>query len=186
MTDVQTFVLLLKTLPRDWRAVLDRRLQPLGLSQAKWQPLLYLYRENAPRTQTEIADYLDIESPTLVRQLDRLAADGWIERKSCPGDRRARHVVLTARAKKVCAEIDALAMEARKQLLGDITAAELRQCLDVLQRVHATAARLLALPLAASEPPKAALTKSAKAGEKTPARVSAKPASKTASKSLRI
>jgi MarR family transcriptional regulator for hemolysin len=163
MKDVQTFVLLLKTLPRDWRAVLDRRLQPLGLSQAKWQPLLYLYRENAARTQTEIADYLDIESPTLVRQLDRLAADGWIERKSCPGDRRARHIVLTPQAKKVCAEIDALAMECRMQMLGDITAEELAQCLEILQRIHGTATRLLAAPIHVNEPTKAAGNPASKA-----------------------
>lgn len=143
MNDTQAFVLLLKTLPRDWRAVLDRRLQPLGMSQAKWQTLLFLYRADGPRTQTEIAEYLDIESPTLVRQLDRLAADGWIERKSCPGDRRARHIVLTPRARKVCAQIDAVAMEARGQLLADISPTELKACLDILRRVQATTARLL-------------------------------------------
>jgi len=76
MSDTQDFLFLLKTLPRDWRRVLDRRLAPLGLSQAKWQPLLYLSRADGPTTQTALANYLDIESPTLVRLLDRLADDG--------------------------------------------------------------------------------------------------------------
>ncbi|GAC1627232.1 MAG: MarR family transcriptional regulator [Nevskia sp.] len=147
MSDVQDFVHLLKALPRDWRAVLDRRLQPLGLSQAKWQLLLYLHREGCPRTQTEVADHLDIESPTVVRQLDRLAADGWIERKSCPGDRRARHIVLTPRAKRVCAKIETVVAEVRGHLLAGISPTELATCLKILRRVHATAAQLLDAPV---------------------------------------
>ncbi len=143
MADIQDFVLLLKTLPRDWRAVLDRRLAPLGLSQAKWQPLLYLSRAEGPPTQAEIARYLDIESPTLVRQLDRLEDDGWIDRKSCPGDRRARHIHLTPRARKVCAEIESVVGEVRKQLLCHVSSAELRQCVDTLRRMQATTEALL-------------------------------------------
>jgi len=147
MSEVQNFIRLLKTVPRDWRAAVDRRLQPLGLSQAKWQSLLFLYRSEGPCTQTEIAEFLDIESPTLVRQLDRLASDGWIERKSCPGDRRARHIVLTTRAKKVCAEIEAVVSEVRQQLLANVSKAELMQCIAILQKVQDTTVRLLATPL---------------------------------------
>ena len=158
MTDIQDFVHLLKTLPRDWRAVIDRRLQPLGLSQAKWQLLLFLHREGGPRTQTEIAQFLDIESPTLVRQLDRLATDGWIERKSCPGDRRARHIVLTARARKTAAEIEAVVGEVRQQLLAGISKAELAQCLITLRRVQQTTAHMLesadSTPVEAAATPK--------------------------------
>lgn len=153
MTDIQDFVHLLKTLPRDWRAVIDRRLQPLGLSQAKWQLLLYLHRDGGPRTQTEIAQFLDIESPTLVRQLDRLAADGWIERKSCPGDRRARHIVLTPRARKTAAEIETVVGEVRQQLLAGISKAELAQCLATLRRVKQTTTQMLEAASAAAVEP---------------------------------
>ena len=75
MNDVQEFVLLMRTVPRDWRAAIDRRLAPLGLSQAKWQPLLYLLRAEEPPTQADIARFLEVESPTVVRLLDRLEAD---------------------------------------------------------------------------------------------------------------
>ena len=142
MNDVQEFVLLLRTVPRDWRAVLDRRLAPLGLSQAKWQPLLYLLRADEPPTQAEIARYLEVESPTLVRLLDRLEADGWIKRKHCPGDRRARRIHLTERAKSVCDEIERAVIEVRRQLLGSVSDAEMAQCIDVLRRVSAAAAAL--------------------------------------------
>lgn len=149
MNDVQEFVLLMRTVPRDWRAVLDRRLAPLGLSQAKWQPLLYLLRADEPPTQADIARYLDVESPTVVRMLDRLEADGWIKRKHCPGDRRARRIHLTERAKSVCDEIESAVIEVRRQLLGSVSEVEMAQCIDVLRRVSAAAAELTASDSAA-------------------------------------
>lgn len=154
--DIQEFVLLLRTVPRDWRAVLDRRLAPLGLSQAKWQPLLYLLRADGPPTQADIARYLDVESPTVVRMLDRLEADGWIVRKHCSGDRRARRIHLTERAKAVCDEIENTVIDVRRQLLGSVTPAEMARCIDVLRRISAAAAELAAsdeaAPTSRSEP----------------------------------
>jgi len=143
MPESQDFAFVLKTLPRNWRAVIDRRLAPLGLSQAKWQLLLFVFRAKKPATQTEIAAYLDVESPTIVRLLDRLADDGWIKREACPGDRRARHICLTPRAREVCAEIETVVADVRRQLLVDVSADELRQCMDVLRRVQRRTETLL-------------------------------------------
>ena len=169
MSDTQDFLFLLKTLPRDWRRVLDRRLAPLGLSQAKWQPLLYLSRADGPTTQTALANYLDIESPTLVRLLDRLADDGWIERHACPGDRRARHVCLTPRARAVCAEIEAIATEVRAQLLADVSAEELRFCVGILRRLQSRTEALLHPDDGLSSPADAAPAAAAPARKKRPA-----------------
>lgn len=41
-------------------------------------------------TQTELAALLRIEPPTLVRILDRMERDSWIERCSAPNDRRKK------------------------------------------------------------------------------------------------
>ncbi len=142
MNDVQEFVLLMRTVPRDWRAAIDRRLAPLGLSQAKWQPLLYLLRAEEPPTQADIARFLEVESPTVVRLLDRLEADGWIRRKNCPGDRRARRIHLTDRARALGHDIEGAVMDVRSQLLGSVTPDEMARCIDVLRRISACAAAL--------------------------------------------
>lgn len=142
MNDVQEFVLLMRTVPRDWRAAIDRRLAPLGLSQAKWQPLLYLLRAEEPPTQADIARFLEVESPTVVRLLDRLEADGWIRRKTCPGDRRARRIHLTDRARVLGHDIEGAVMDVRSQLLGSVTPDEMARCIDVLRRISACAAEL--------------------------------------------
>lgn len=164
MHDVSSFLLLLKSLPRDWRAVIDRRLAPLGLSQAKWQPLLYLLRTESPPTQAEIARHLDIESPTLVRLLDRLENDGWIERKACPGDRRARRIHLTAHASRQSAAIQDIVSGIRQQLVKGVRKSELAQCTAVLRKVQKNTADLLEALAANPEPAGSGRQKSAKAG----------------------
>src|ERR1041385_921358 len=97
---------LLHGVARAWRLKLDQRLRPLGLSQAKWRTLLYLYRAEAPLTQAEIASHLDIEEPTLVNLLHRLERAGWVLRKTALHDRRCKTVHLGSRAQHAIERIN--------------------------------------------------------------------------------
>jgi MarR family transcriptional regulator for hemolysin len=130
---------LLREVPRLWRQVLDERLGGMGLSLATWRVLYHLGRRDEAVTQTELAADLGIETPSLVRLLDRLAADGWVERRVCSEDRRARRLHMTPRAKKVYGEIRATGQQVSKRLLGGLSAAELRQCAAVLDKVRQAA-----------------------------------------------
>jgi len=124
------------------RGLLDSRLEPMGLSQARWQPILALHRAQQPLTQSALAAELSIESPTLVRMLDRLSADGWLQRKSCPNDRRAYHVVLTDKARDACADIEKEVVQLRAELYGQIDAVELEGCVRVLEQIKQRALQL--------------------------------------------
>ena len=81
-----------------WRAELDLRLGPLGLSQARGLILHYLSIHGDGLQQNELADIVGIRGSTLVRQLDRLESDGWVERRNDPGDRRAKTIHLSDKA----------------------------------------------------------------------------------------
>jgi len=72
----------------------QRALLFLGLTRAQCKVLGYLAR-NEGINQAGLADLLEIKPMTLVRQIDRMEEDGWIERRPQPGDRRARRLVLT-------------------------------------------------------------------------------------------
>jgi MarR family transcriptional regulator for hemolysin len=133
--DIDRFQLLLRELPRVWRTCVDRELNPLGLSQAKWRVVYFVGRAKRPLTQSDIAELLGIEAPTVVRLLDRLAEDGWLERRPCATDRRVRHVHLTPKAVQVYHRIDEASHKARRQIMGPITEAELQLCSDILQRM---------------------------------------------------
>jgi len=50
-------------------------------------------------TQTEIESRTAISQHNLSRQLDRMQAEGLVQRVTCPNDRRANHIVLTPEGK---------------------------------------------------------------------------------------
>ncbi len=117
---------------RLWRARLDERLRPLGLSQARWLVLLQLHRRGDGAVQRDLAQWVGIEGPTLVRLLDRMSADGWIERRESPQDRRAKTVHLTEQARGVVGRIDQVAAQLRRELLVDLDPRQVEKCKGVL------------------------------------------------------
>ena len=131
---------LLSLLPRNYwrlRNVIDAHLEPLGLSSGQWRPLLLLNDAPGPMTQVQIARALGLESPTVVRLIDRLTEKGWILRRNCPGDRRAYHVELTDAARRLCADIEKILMRLRAAVLADLSKAELEQAVTFMERIHA-------------------------------------------------
>src|SRR6516162_8631240 len=92
----------------------QRALLFLGLTRAQCKVLGYLAR-NEGIHQTGLADLLEIKPMTLVRQIDRMEEDGWIERRPDPGDRRAHRLVLTDKARPILARILALSTEVRTE-----------------------------------------------------------------------
>lgn len=138
VADSQRRLLLL--LPRNYwrlRNVIDAHLEPMGLSSGQWRPLLLLNDAPGPMTQVQIARALGLESPTVVRLLDRLTEKGWILRRSCPGDRRAYHVELTASARSLCADIEKILARLRATVLTDFSKAELEQAVTFMERIQA-------------------------------------------------
>lgn len=131
---------LLSLLPRNYwllRAVVDGHLEPMGLSNAQWRPLLLLWEAPRPMTQVQIARALGMESPSLVRLLDRLAGKGWIARRNCPGDRRAYHVELTPSARALCTRIDRTLARLRAAILQDFAQPDLEQAIAIMERLYA-------------------------------------------------
>lgn len=139
LPDVDEFGLLLFGTARAWRTKLDQRLRPLGLSQGKWRTLAHLARAGNGLTQTQIADRMGIEEPTLAGLLDRLQIDGWVKRRGSPNDRRCKIVHLQRRSNPVLDEIFNAAHALRHELISDIAPRELQICMRVLIRIQAKA-----------------------------------------------
>ncbi len=124
---------------RHWRSILDKRLRPLGLSQAKWRALLHLSKSKNGLTQTDLAAHIGIETPTLVRLLDRLQKDGWVKRCESPSDRRCKVVRLTAKAAKVIRHISKTAQDLRDELFSGVSRKDLVAVVRVLSKIKARA-----------------------------------------------
>lgn len=136
--DPETVGQLLHETARVWRHKLDRRLQPLGLSQAKWRTIAHLARGHL--TQRDLAERLSIEEPTLARLLTRLESEGWIKRENDRHDRRCKTVHLQPKSSALLQKIEETARDLRHELLETIPARDLQTCLQVLTNIRNRAA----------------------------------------------
>ena len=100
----RNFGLILHDVARLLRTNFDRRVRDLGLTRSQWWVLTHLYREDG-LTQTELAELMEIERPSLGRLLDRLEAKNWIRRGNDPSDRRVNRVYLTVDVKPMVREM---------------------------------------------------------------------------------
>ena len=68
--------------------------------------------------QTQLAPALQVEPPTLKRQLDALEAEGLVERRPMEGDKRKRGLFLTDHA-RACS-LDTMAATIREQVMSGL------------------------------------------------------------------
>jgi len=127
----RNFGFLLNDVARLMRTAYDRRIKKLGLTRAQWWVLTHLYRSNGV-SQTELAETLEIEKPTLGRLLDRLEAKGWVKREHDARDRRVWRVHLTKEVDPALRTMRAIAKELRRDALTGISAAERERFVDTL------------------------------------------------------
>jgi len=131
----EDFTVGLVQLARRWRWRLDRRLEDMGLSQARWAVLLQISRIGDPPSQRQLAEFVGIEGATLVPLLNSLETQGLIERHTDPRDRRAKTVHLTPKADEVLVEINVIAQQLRRELTEGLSDASLRICIEVFDHI---------------------------------------------------
>jgi MarR family transcriptional regulator for hemolysin len=130
------FALTVNEVARAFRARIDDRFRPLGLSKSTLGVMAALACSSKPMTQRELADAIFIEGPSLVRLLDRLEAMGWVRREAVQGDRRMKHVHLTEKAETYLDELARTAIGLEHEILRDIPEADIQLTHRVLLRVR--------------------------------------------------
>jgi DNA-binding MarR family transcriptional regulator len=93
-------------------------LQPLGLTPALFGPLRTL-QASGPISQQRIADLLGFSAAAIQQTFDRLQADGLIERRRNPADRRSYALQLTPAGHEAFRQAAAAENELADELLGD-------------------------------------------------------------------
>ena len=116
------------------RTHIDRRVEPYNLTRAKWLALGVLDRREGI-TQTELADYLDLDKSTIGRLLDRLEERGFIRREKDPDDRRILRIFIAETAHPVLSELEQVADDVRQQALSGLSKTEQTQLLTLLGKV---------------------------------------------------
>ena len=125
---------LLHDVSRLLRRRFDQRARTIGLSRAQWSVLAHLSR-NEGINQSALADILEIEPITLVRQLDRMEAAGWLERRLDPNDRRVRLLYLKDLGRTILGKLQKLGMETKAEAVSGLTATEQDALIDSLTKI---------------------------------------------------
>lgn len=116
-----------------WRGF-EPRLRAAGLNSLEWRVLATL-SDSPPLSVGELAREVLAQQPTVTKTLDRLAAQGWVQRQADSSDARRARVALTAAGAAHVAPLlaDAQAHEAQRlQALGAPDIARMRAALHAL------------------------------------------------------
>jgi MarR family transcriptional regulator for hemolysin len=109
------FAFVLNDVARMLRTYADQRARRLGITRAQWAVMARLEHAEGLK-QSELAEMLDLQPITLTRLVDRLCANGMIERRLDPTDRRAKRLHLTPLARPL---MDRLA-ELGQDMMGTV------------------------------------------------------------------
>jgi MarR family transcriptional regulator for hemolysin len=126
---------LLKEVTRRYVLRFEVRAREISLNLAQAKTLTRL-EKNQGVSQARLAELAEVDAMAMVRILDRMEADGLLERRLDPADRRARCLYLTAKAKPILSEIWRLSDEIREELFAGVGKADREVFMSVLERIH--------------------------------------------------
>ena len=127
---------------RQWRRMTRAVTSRFGIAEAGAAPLLWIGRLGEGVRQNALAERIGVESPSLVRVLDDLAAGGLVAREPDPTDRRANLLYLTERGRALTAEVEQEIRDLRERVLADIDDEDIAAAKRVFAAIKAAAAEL--------------------------------------------
>ncbi len=125
---------LINYLARLFARALYRRIGRHGVTRGQFPVLLMLWEQEGV-TQTQLAERLAVEQPTMANTLKRMERDGLIERVPDAEDRRQARIHLTPRGRALEEVLTASARETNAVALAGLEPAETQQLLALARRV---------------------------------------------------
>ncbi|MEO6093534.1 MAG: MarR family transcriptional regulator [Novosphingobium sp.] len=126
----------LTVLARLIRGAFDREVAELNVTRSQWAMIVVVARIPGA-TQRVIAEKLEMSEASAGRLIDRLCADGLLERRERDDDRRARAIYLTEAAEPLLAKLADFARVNEKKLFRGFSPDELDRLGDYLDRLSA-------------------------------------------------
>jgi DNA-binding MarR family transcriptional regulator len=121
----------------------ERELEPKGLTNAQWVPLLKLYMGRGS-TAAELARQCELDAGSMTRLLDRLEAKDLCRRVRSSEDRRVVNLELTEAGRAAAQEIPAVLCRVQNDRLAGFSVEEWQTLKTYLRRILDTALTLQA------------------------------------------
>jgi DNA-binding MarR family transcriptional regulator len=152
LNPLRTFGFLLKDTNRLYTQRFEQRAAALGLTLPQCRVLIYL-ANNEGISQAQLAELTDLEPMTLVRSLDFLESQDWLERRNDPTDRRARRLYLKAPGRPRVADIWNLVHLTQREAFAGIPKKQADIMIEVLEKVRSNISSLEPLARPSVEEP---------------------------------
>jgi DNA-binding MarR family transcriptional regulator len=136
----ESLTFLLSDCARLLRRRFDEQARTIGISRAQWQVLFALSRHEGIN-QSGLADYLEVETITLCRMIDRLQEAGHVERRADPADRRAWRLFLSPAAHPLLDRLRDVGLAVVDQAQAGMVDAVRDQVIDGLMLLRANLSR---------------------------------------------
>ena len=136
MEPIQRFGFTLLDAARRYRRLFEERSRELALDYAQCRTLITL-AENEGVTQRRLAELTVTDPAALGRSLDRLEVRGWAKRGRRPGDRRARSLAISPKARAHLSLLRKMVRESELSALNGLSRDEMQLLVGALDRVLA-------------------------------------------------
>jgi DNA-binding MarR family transcriptional regulator len=113
---------------------IETAMEPYGLTNAQWMPLIKLLRGQAS-TVAELARECQLDAGATTRLLDRLEAKKLVLRTRSLEDRRIVHLSLTSAGRRAAQEVPSVLCDIQNDALSGFSAIEFETLKSLLQRV---------------------------------------------------
>lgn len=131
--------------PRAWVAIqrfgpallerVEARVQDAGLPALEWYDVLWAIEREGPLRQRDLANHMLLKRYSISRLIDRLEAEGLVERRECPGDARGQLLHLTPAGAKLRKEMWAVYGKAMREALAPLSEKEALQLTTLLLKL---------------------------------------------------
>lgn len=135
LKETRRFGFLLKDVARLYAQRFERHAAALGLTLAQCRALIRLV-DCEGVSQVQLAEMIELDPMALVRILDRMESEGWLERRRDPRDRRVRCVYLTSKAKPLLDDIYHLIDITWEEAFAGIPKQKSDAVMELLDTVH--------------------------------------------------
>lgn len=125
----------LTVLARLLRSDFDRHVDDVGLTRSQWS-LIAVAARKPGSTQRQIAEFMEMSEASAGRLIDRLEADGVLERRELEGDRRARAVFLTDAANPLLEKMSTMARTREERWFRGLTGEQITELGDLLGKLY--------------------------------------------------
>lgn len=149
-TSKGTIIGRLQTAARLSRTALAERLLDQGLYAGQDKIMLALDKENG-LTPGQLAERLGVRPPTITKTINRLAAQGFLEKRGSQTDARRAHVYLTESGAEVIRAIERSVRKTEKQALKSLDKEQQKTLANLLAHIEANLSRKNPPPLEEEE-----------------------------------